>query len=132
MHNKCRIDTYYGLEEVHTTGNFILITSFYFFVEWVHLSRKHKLLQSREDDKYESDGDSALQYDSANDDERPGFHPEAVEKQPEKEKRQRKPRSSSKLPTETQVVTAVNTRGVPTQPDKVARGYSTTIGLIVC
>lgn len=90
-----------------------------------------QVASEQEDDEYESDGDSALQYDSTNDDELPGFDPEAAEKQPEKEKRQRKPMSSSKLPTGTQMVIAVNTRVVPTQPDKVSSGYNTSMGLIV-
>ena len=77
----------------------------------------------QEEDETESDGDSRLQFDSGYD--------EAGQKQPEKEKRQRKPRKPATLPTEIQVVTAISADCVPIEPLHVARTYNTSIGLIV-
>lgn len=65
-----------------------------------------------------------------------GLEPEMVHHKdsngPSCEKRQRISRSQNRLTMEAHVVTRVDKRGVHVSPVKVASGYSTAVGVIVC
>jgi hypothetical protein len=88
--------------------------------------------QSKETYNEEQDDskiDTDFGYGSSNDNELPSADLEPRQKQAQK--KQRKPRSPSKLPTKIQVVTHVDDRGVSILPQKVVSGYNTTIDVLV-
>jgi hypothetical protein len=69
--------------------------------------------EAHNEEQDDSEIDTALGYDSSNDDEMPIADSEPRQKQAQK--KQRQPRSLSKFPTKIQVVTHVDDRGVPVQ-----------------
>jgi hypothetical protein len=85
--------------------------------------------EAHDEEQDDSEIDTDLGCGSSNDDELPSADTEPRQKQAQK--KHRKPRSPRKLPTKIQVVTHVDDRGVPVLPQKVASGYSTTIGVLV-
>jgi hypothetical protein len=89
----------------------------------------HNQKEAHDEEQDDLETNTDLGYGSSNDNELPSADSKPRQKQAQK--KQRKPRSPSKLPTKIQMVTHVNDRSVPVLPQMVATRYSTTIRVLV-